>query len=136
MTNTNRHNVRLPQASASFLFSLPFDAEDGTFSVLHGITTQKAAHFTVTAVRTSNPTQLSACFCWFVALITARPWRWRQYVVPKRRTVPELHGFATQNTAFFMKRLTSRVMIILRCPASSCDVLIGSTTTTPNFGHI
>jgi hypothetical protein len=27
--------------------------------------------------------QPAACFCWFLACLTLRPWRWRRYVAPK-----------------------------------------------------
>jgi hypothetical protein len=83
MTNTHRRKVHLPQASASFSFSSPFNGEDGTFSEQYGVTTQKTAQFIVTAVRTSNPTHIAAFFYWFLALITAWLGRSRSRVVGK-----------------------------------------------------
>jgi hypothetical protein len=42
--------------------------------------------------------ELSACLWWFLTWFTFRPWRWRQYVAPKLRAAPKLHGGTTQKT--------------------------------------
>jgi hypothetical protein len=45
--------------------------------------------------------QLAFCFCWFLAWLTLRPWRWRLYVPPKRRNFSNKDGH-TLNFSYFM----------------------------------
>jgi hypothetical protein len=36
------------------------------------------------------------CFCWYLAWLTLRPWRWRRCIPPTRWAVSELHSVTTQ----------------------------------------
>jgi hypothetical protein len=48
--------------------------------------------------------QRSASFCWFLAWLALRPWRWKQYGLPKRLCASTgLHGVTTQNTVLFTR---------------------------------
>jgi hypothetical protein len=53
---------------------------------------------------TSNPSKKPVAFhqLLLLAWLALWPWRWRQYVPPKRQSVFELHGVTTQNTVLII----------------------------------
>jgi hypothetical protein len=57
------------------------------YSVLPYIPLQSSSHSVHTDVGSDSLHWLAACFCWFLAWLTLRPWRWRRYVLPKRLPV-------------------------------------------------
>jgi hypothetical protein len=51
-------------------------------------------------VARNQQTELSGCFCWFLAWHTLQPWRWKQYVPPKHQTLSKL-----QNNILYMSQI-------------------------------
>jgi hypothetical protein len=61
--------------------------------------------FRVGKSASEEPARVSVCSHLFTLVPRSRifvPWRWRQYVPPKRRFTQDLHGATSQKTTFFI----------------------------------
>jgi hypothetical protein len=116
------HKNAIPTTSVLILSSnLPLRLTSDFF--LQRFSTKILYKFIISSTLAECPSQLAACFCWFLVSLTFQPWWWSLYVFPKLRAVSELHGVKTQKTRNLHKQILTSRFYFVKCKVISASIL-------------